>query len=224
MNPKRVKIKVCGITNLEDAQLAVDLGVDYLGFNFYPESPRYILPQKALEIIKSLPSSIKKVGVFVNERLERIKEIKEECSLDLIQIHGGESLDFCKELKERMNSHLIKALRIKGEKDKKVIKEYCPIIDFLLLDGYQKGLFGGTGRTFPWEIAKEIKEFGIPFFLSGGLNPENVQEAIQEVKPFGVDTASGIEEKPGKKSRTKMREFVENAKSLFTTKTQRHRE
>ncbi|MEW6185029.1 MAG: phosphoribosylanthranilate isomerase [Thermodesulfobacteriota bacterium] len=202
-----IKVKICGITNLEDALLAAEAGVEALGFIF-AESPRKISPEKAKGIIELLPPFIKTVGVFVNEEPVRIKEIVSFCGLDLVQLHGEESPEISRELMPRS----VKAFRIKGEKDIQAIEKYRGKVRAILLDTFQKGKAGGTGLTFDWTLAVKAKETGIPLILAGGLGPENIQEAIRTVQPYAVDVNSGIEEKPGKKDPVLLRRLMEKIK------------
>lgn len=201
------KVKICGITNLEDAMDAASLGADYLGFNFYPKSPRHIKKSEAKKIISSLPKNIKKVGVFVNEGIDKVKSIVNEANLDLIQLHGDETPYYCAQLKNKGKKTIIKAFRIKNYGEIKKTGDYD--VDYLMFDAFRKGMFGGTGKTFDWKIVKEIKR---PFFLSGGLNADNIKGAIKAAKPFAVDVASSVEKKPGKKDYRKMKSFIEAAK------------
>jgi phosphoribosylanthranilate isomerase len=202
-----IRVKICGITNLEDAHLAIGMGADALGFIF-AESPRRITPAKAKAIIRSLPPLVKTVGVFVNENPARIKKIKSECGLDLIQLHGDESPEICRDLMP----YSIKAFRIQNETDIKNIKRYHGAVRAMLLDTYQKGKAGGTGKIFDWSLALKAKETGIPVILSGGLGPENIQEAISMVDPYAVDINSGIEKQTGKKDPVLMKLLMENIK------------
>ena len=191
----RIKVKICGITNLEDASTAVDLGADALGFIF-ASSPRQITPHKARSIICDLPPSIKTVGVFVNENPAKIKQIMRHCGLDLIQLHGDESPDLC----SVFMPHTIKALRIRDQSCLETSRVYYGNVRALLLDTYSKDKAGGTGKTFDWSLAVKIKELGIPIILSGGLGPSNINLAFQTVRPYAVDVNSGIEDYPGKKN------------------------
>jgi phosphoribosylanthranilate isomerase len=190
----KVKVKICGITKLEDASNAVELGADALGFIFAP-SPRQIAPQKASEIIRAIPPLVKTVGVFVNEAPATIREVMQHCGLDLIQLHGDESPAFCDEFMP----YAIKALRIKDESSLQLSQAYHGTIRALLLDTYSKDMVGGTGKTFDWDLAVRIKNQGIPIILSGGLTPSNIAQAINTVRPYAVDVNSGIESYPGKK-------------------------
>ncbi|MGD2185292.1 MAG: phosphoribosylanthranilate isomerase [Desulfobacterales bacterium] len=191
----KVKVKICGITNLEDASMAVELGADALGFIFAP-SPRQIAPQKAREIIRTVPPFIKTVGVFVNQAPAAIKEIMQYCGLDLVQLHGDESPAFCDELMP----YVIKAIRIKDKSSLQHGPAYHGKVRALLLDTYSKEKAGGTGKTFDWELAIKTKKQEIPVILSGGLTPSNIAAAIHAVRPYAVDVNSGIESYPGKKS------------------------
>ena len=209
------KIKICGITNEEDAKAAVGLEVNFLGFNFYPRSPRFITPGKAKEIIDALSSDVAKAGVFVNEEISVIEQASNACSLRLVQLHGDETAVFCEELKHKIpDCKLIKVFRINNEQDVKSIPEFGKIADYYLLDTYSADKFGGTGRTFSWNLACQVKKMGKPIFLSGGLTPENVEEAIKKIDPFCVDVASGVESYSGKKNLEKMKLFVERAKNV----------
>ena len=198
-----IKIKICGITNTEDALWAINLKVDALGFIF-TDSPRRVKPEIVQEIVELLPPFISSVGVFVNEDREKVKEIAERCCLTTLQFHGEESPSYCEEFKQKV----VKAFRVKDKSVLKKATQYKDKVDAYLLDTYSPSKYGGTGKTFDWRIAKEIKEFGLPIILSGGLNPENIREAISEVEPYGVDVSSGVEERPGKKNLEKLINFV----------------
>ena len=202
------KVKICGITNYEDAVNATKLGADYLGFNFYRYSSRYISASKAKNITEKLPKNIKKVGVFVNEDINKIKNAVDFCNIDIVQLSGDEDADFILNLKKIPNKKIIKSFRIKNEKDIKKINHFK--IDYIMLDSFKKEFYGGTGVTFDWKLAKYIDKKRL--FLSGGLKPSNVKLAIDKIKPYAVDVCSSIESYPGKKDFEKMKEFVEAAK------------
>jgi phosphoribosylanthranilate isomerase len=204
-----VAVKICGITNLEDASLAVQLGADALGFIF-ARSPRQIAPQEARDIVRRIPPFVKTVGVFVDEQPAAIKETLNYCGLDLVQLHGNESPELCSQLMP----HAIKALRIKDEASLETGRLYCGKARALLLDTYSKEKAGGTGRTFDWQIAIKIKELGIPVILAGGLGPSNIEQAIRTVKPYAVDVNSGVEERPGKKNRALMKALMEKVRRI----------
>lgn len=206
-----VGVKICGITNLDDALLATAMGAQALGFIF-AESPRRIDPSEAKAIIRSLPPLVKTVGVFVNEDPERIKEIITFCGLDLIQLHGDESPAIGRGLMPRS----IKAFRVQNDRDIENIKRYRGAVRAILLDTFKTGIAGGTGRTFDWSLAVKAKEAGLPLILAGGLRPENIREAIAVVKPYAVDVNSGIEERPGKKDPFLMKQLMEKIRDIVT--------
>jgi phosphoribosylanthranilate isomerase len=204
-----VKIKICGITNLEDAQDAVTFGADAIGFIF-AKSPRKVEPEAVKSIIANLKGKILKVGVFVNEELNRVMEIAEDCKLDAIQLHGDESPEYTSQLKKWP---VIKALRIKDDATLTSIKRYKDVFAYLL-DTFSEVSYGGTGETFDWSLAVKAKDFGKPVILSGGLGLSNIQEAIKVVRPYGVDISSSIETKPGKKDSKLMKEVIARIKAL----------
>lgn len=201
---KVVRVKICGITRMADAEKAVEFGADALGFVF-AESPRQISPQKARDITRKISPFVKTVGVFVNEQPAKIRGIVGFCGLDLVQLHGNESISTCSELVPRV----IKAFRVQGEKSLLEIADFKSHVRAILLDAYQKGLNGGTGNTFDWRLAVKAKETGIPMVLSGGLYAGNIEEALERVNPFAVDISSGIEKRPGIKDHGRMRAFME---------------
>ncbi len=196
-----VRIKICGITNTEDALLAVEAGAHAIGFVF-AESPRQVDPQTVRQIVQVLPPFVSKVGVFVNEDTQKVKHIAASCSLDLLQLHGNESAACCFEFSQR----IIKAMRVRDQSILEELPKYK--VDAFLLDGFVPGKPGGTGKSFNWDIAAAAKAHG-RIILSGGLTPENVEEAIARVKPYAVDVSSGVELEAGKKDPKKMRAFVE---------------
>jgi len=207
-----VKVKICGITNSEDALAACEYGADALGFIFYKKSPRFIELERVKDIIKDLPPFVTTVGVFVDEDADRISEIADAAKLDIIQLHGSEPPEFCNVFKRK----IIKAFKIqeqgaRGKGQENEIRRYT--VSAYLLDTYKEGVEGGTGETFNWEIAKEAKGFG-RIILAGGLTPENVAEAVETVMPYGVDVSSGVEQKPGKKDLQKVKNFIERAKGI----------
>ena len=205
----KVKVKICGITNYEDASIAVELGAVALGFIF-ANSPRQITPQKARDIIHALPPFVKTVGVFVNEESAEIKEILHYCGLNLVQLHGDESPDLCHELMPAT----IKALRIKDTSSIQSSLAYQGNVRALLLDTYSKDKAGGTGTTFDWQLAVKIKERGIPIILAGGLGPSNIDDAVRTVRPYAVDVNSGVEECPGKKSHKLMKDLMRKVRRM----------
>ncbi len=202
-----VKVKICGITNYKDAAAAIDMGADLLGLNFYPKSPRYITPPKAVEIINKLPAFIDLAGVFVNESFEKIHETKNFCQLDWVQLHGDESPEFCRQFLSH-SVKIMKAIRVKDQKDIERAESF--FTDAILLDAFDPEKYGGTGLTFDWNIVGHI---GKRIFLSGGINPDNAATAV-ELGVYGIDVCSGIEAEPGKKDHKKMKKLFENIRHL----------
>jgi phosphoribosylanthranilate isomerase len=197
-----MRVKICGITNLEDALLAAALGADALGFVFYPPSPRFIYPGDAADIIAQLPPFVTTVGVFVDEEVEAVRHVVKRLGLDRVQLHGQETPDYCR----RLGRRAIKALRVKDENSLADLAPYQGIVQTLLLDAYKKGQVGGTGATFDWRLALQAQAYG-RIILAGGLTPENVAQAIRAAQPQAVDVASGVEAAPGKKDPEKLRGF-----------------
>lgn len=204
-----VKVKICGITNPQDALMAAGLGVDMLGFIF-ASSPRQVTPRQARDIIHALPPFVKTVGVFVDEEIKSMQDIMNFCGLDLIQLHGNEPPHVCKEFMP----HTIKAFRIKDELSLQAIKPYHGKVKALLLDTYSEEKKGGTGKTFDWDLSVRNRGMEVPIILSGGLRPSNIQRAISTVQPYAVDVNSGIEECPGKKEPLLMKELMEKIKQI----------
>ncbi len=201
-----VKVKICGITNLDDARSAVAAGCDALGFVFYRKSPRYISPDDVSGIIRKLPGKIVKVGVFVDEKARRIKNIAKLCRLDFVQLHGRESVNFCRKFK---GLKIIKAFSVKGTIDENDISRYK--VKAYLFDTYVKSKAGGTGKSFNWSLLCGIKRTKTPVFLSGGISSKNVKKAVKTVKPQWVDVSSSVEKLPGRKDAKKVREFIKAA-------------
>ncbi len=195
----QVKVKVCGMTSLEDALMAVGFGADAVGFVFYRKSPRFVTEKLVKSIV--LPPFVNKVGVFVNETAERINRIADACRLDTIQLHGDESPAFCRKLRRRV----VKAIRLRDAQSLELLPRYE--VDGFLLDAYAENIPGGTGLTCDWRLAQRARKFG-PVILAGGLHPGNVEDAVNQVQPYGVDVCSGVEKSPGKKDRAKVRDFI----------------
>lgn len=203
-----MQVKICGITNLEDALCAAQNGAAAVGFIFYSPSPRYIDPQKARKIIDRLPAHLVKVGVFVNEKRETVTQIFETCRLDMLQLHGDESPDDCRAYSPR---RVIKALELKADEDLRRADVYD--VAAILVDSRHAGLYGGTGRTANWELAGRIAK---PLILSGGLNEDNVVAGLQHVHPAALDLNSGVEESPGKKDAKKIERIMQIIKMAKT--------
>jgi len=202
-----VKVKICGITNYEDAAAAMDMGADLLGFNFYPKSPRFVPPEKAMQIINKLPGFIDIAGVFVNDSLENIQKTISLCRLDWVQLHGDESPQFCRSFLS-LNVKTMKALRVKDQNDIEQAENF--FTDAILLDAFHPENYGGTGMSFDWNIVGHI---GKRVFLAGGINPDNAASAVK-LGVYGIDICSGIEAAPGKKDHKKMRKLFENIRHL----------
>ena len=204
-----VFVKICGITNLEDALAATRAGADALGFNFYKRSPRYISPTDARNVVKQLHDSVMTVGVFVNEdEPERVERIADEVGLKAVQLHGDESPEYCRALKDRF---VIKALRVGSNFSPQSVKEFEA--DAILLDAFAGRVRGGTGRVVDWNVAREVSELVPKLFLAGGLSPENISEAIATVKPFAIDACSSLESAPGRKDAERVRAFIKVARA-----------
>ena len=203
------KIKICGITNQIDALHAVNAGADALGFIFYNKSPRYVSPNVVKSIVADLPPFVLPIGVFVNEEAKVVRDIVDECGLVLAQIHGDETADFC----ETLRRPVIRGIRLRDRNTFLAMAEYKgrARIRGFVLDAFSQDSYGGTGKTADWELAKEAAR-SFSFFLAGGLTPDNAQEAIRKVYPYGVDVNSGVESSPGKKDPAKIQAFIQAVK------------
>ncbi len=199
-----MRVKICGITRFEDASAAVSFGADALGFVFYEASPRFVFPETVKEIISNLPPFVTTVGVFVNATPNEIEEIVKYTGIDIVQLHGEEPPEECE-----FWPRVIKAFRVREMDDLRELKRYRA--SAYLLDTYSPETPGGTGVTFNWDIAVEAKRLG-PVILAGGLNPDNVVDAVKRVRPYAVDVSSGVEAEKGIKDHEKMRLFIERAK------------
>jgi len=216
-------VKICGITNIADAQASIEAGADLLGFNFYPKSPRYITPERACEIAVQIRSSGQRpllVGVFVNSSQEDIRSILEIAQIDLAQLHGDEPVQVVEQLSGRGFKALRPTSETEAELDAEWFAPYGPNAPVLLIDAYRKDQYGGTGQVADWSIATKLAQ-QYPILLAGGLTPDNVVEAIRQVRPWGVDVASGVECAPGKKDVAMMRLFVERARRNELTTNKR---
>lgn len=204
-----VRVKICGITNLEDAQAAVAAGANALGFIFYKKSPRYISPTKAKSIVEKIPPFVVPVGVFVNEKEKVIKDICHQSLIGTIQFHGDEPPAFLRRFKGYTR---VKAFRVRNAFDFKILKKYPA--EAFLFDTFQEKVYGGSGQSFNWDVLKG-KRIPIPFVLSGGLSVKNIQKALKIIKPFAVDVSSGVEKRPGIKDHSKIKQFVSSVR-LFS--------
>jgi phosphoribosylanthranilate isomerase len=202
-----VKVKICGITNLDDALQALDAGADALGFVFYDLSPRCISFETAERIIAKLPPYVVTSGVFVNNPASFIESAVGHCGINVVQLHGDETPGFCGTIRHTV----VKAFRVRNISSLETIRQYS--VSGYLLDAYAPGTYGGTGLTFNWETAKIAKQFG-PLILAGGLKPDNIRLAVETVEPYAVDVSSGVEASPGRKDHAKVSEFIKRAKGL----------
>ena len=204
-----IPTKICGITNLDDANVAVENGASAIGFIFYEKSPRTISINNAKSISKHLPKTIARVGVFVNHEKDFIHEAISKVPLDMIQLHSDETPDFC----NQFDVPILKALRIKNEASLSIMDQYDVAV--FLLDTFSNDQYGGTGETFDWSVLN--RKFKTPIILSGGLNPENILDAIDAVNPSAVDVNSGVESSPGKKDFNKLKSLFKNLNKTQST-------
>jgi len=195
-----VKVKICGITNIDDAMAAVDMGADILGFNFYELSPRYIEPEKAIAIIDKIPAFVNTAGVFVNAKIHDIRKLTNPSALNWLQFHGDESPEFCSRF-TAWSLNTIKAIRIQSAESIRQAEVYRT--SALLFDAFNPKLYGGTGETFDWSLVKNCPN---RIFLAGGITTDNVQTALK-CGTYGIDICSGIESEPGKKDHKKMKQL-----------------
>jgi phosphoribosylanthranilate isomerase len=202
-----VRVKICGITTIEDALHAVQAGADALGFVFHAASPRNVSPEQAAAIIRALPPFVQAVGLFVNADSDFVNSTADRCRLDLVQLHGDEPPEYCDQVSRRV----IKAFRVKDIASLDSVRNYR--VAGILLDAYSPKAFGGTGLTFNWEIAQGANTYG-PVILAGGLTPDNVRQAVERANPYGVDVSGGVEAAPGRKDPEKVREFIRRAKGI----------
>ncbi len=207
--PSVVKVKVCGITDLEDAQAAVEAGADALGFVCYRKSPRFVDAEVIRAIVSELPPFVLPVGVFVNEEQKVVRDLLDRCGLVLAQLHGDETAAYC----ESLGRPVLKAIRLQSRSDFLALAEFKgrALVRGILVDAFSDAAYGGTGHRVDWNLAAEASQLG-RVILAGGLTPENVGEAIKIVRPYGVDVSSGVEANPGRKDHAKVRAFIKAAK------------
>ena len=201
------RVKICGITRLADALTAVEAGADALGFIFAPNTPRFVDPDRVASITAELPPFVTTVGVFVNKDAPTIKGIIDQCRLDVVQLHADVPPEFCRALDRRV----IKAIRVKDESSLSILSNYD--VNAFLLDTYVEGKMGGTGQVFDWDLALKAKTRA-RIIVAGGLDPDNVAQAVRRVKPYGVDVGSGVESRPGRKDPHKIRQFIKAVRSV----------
>jgi phosphoribosylanthranilate isomerase len=205
----RTQIKICGITNAEDAKAAVEAGADALGFVLFRDSPRYVDADVVRRIVAGLPPFVLPVGVFVNEEAKKVRDLMDHCGLALAQLHGDETAAYC----ETLARPVLKALRLTHPNDCLAMAEYKgrARVRGFVVDAYSESAYGGTGRTADWGLAADVARNAM-ILLAGGLTPENVGEAIRAVRPYGVDVSSGVETGPGKKDHEQIRAFIRSVK------------
>ena len=201
-----LRIKICGITNINDALEAVNAGAEALGFMLYEKSKRFVRPETVKEIIRELPPFVSCVGVFVNESRENILSVKESCQLDTIQLHGDESPTFCQEIPGKV----IKAFQLRTPETLNTVATYQT--NAWLLDSYSPAARGGTGDSFNWDWVKAASPLDRPVIIAGGLTPDNAADCVLATRPYGLDVSSGVEISPGIKCAKKMTDFVTAAR------------
>jgi phosphoribosylanthranilate isomerase len=224
------QIKICGITNEDDANAVVEAGADALGLNFYPKSPRYIVKETAARIIQAIPREVVKVGLFVNEAVEAVAKTFDNLGLDLIQLHGDESPEYLFQLGDRPVMKVFRLTSLGLAPIEEYLRKagFQPVnekrqagnLPYVLIDSHVEGVFGGSGVRADWTACAKFSRDPQhpPLVLAGGLTPANIEQAIREVRPIAVDTASGVEISPGHKDRKKIAAFVENARRAFLSK------
>lgn len=210
---ERSKVKICGITSLEDARFVSGALAHYLGFIFYEESPRHITPAKAGAMINWIEGP-ECVGVFVNQPLDDVNMIAQQTGVEYVQLHGNENANYC----SLIDKPIIKAIHVENDDTattlNKKIEPYPDEVEYLLFDTKIDGQWGGTGQPFDWSVLNEVSH-GVPYFLSGGLNPQNVKQACRKLHPYGIDLNSGLEAEPGTKDFDKVEQFMENMRDIW---------
>ena len=206
-----IRVKICGITSVNDARVAADVGADAIGLVFYKPSPRYISYSVAQHVTYAVGPLVTTVGLFVNPEESDVRDVLEQVPLQLLQFHGDESEAFC----QQFQRPYIKAVRMRPELDVSAAVEAYPSAQGILLDAYKKGMPGGTGETFDWQRVPRSNNGSVPIILAGGLTPNNVQQAVKETLPYAVDVSGGVELTPGTKSTEKVNQFIHNAKTVI---------
>jgi len=203
----KVRIKICGLTRNQDVQVAVAEGADALGFVLYAPSPRAVTAEQAAKLIEHVPAFVTTVALFVNESIDEVKRILDVCSFDLLQFHGDESPEFCRQF----NRPYMKAIRVRSAEDIHSAVQQYPDAKALLLDAYVENLPGGTGQAFDWRL---IPKLSIPWVLAGGLNANNVADAVNQVQPYAVDISGGVEASKGIKDAQKIKDFISEVRNV----------
>jgi len=208
-----IKVKICGVTNPQDALWAANLGADYIGLNFYAQSPRKVSSKHAQEIASQIPPFITIVGIFVDEDVAAIAKLVKNIPLKAVQLHGSESPETCKRVQE-LGVKVIKAFRLQKPLELADVEPYAPFVDFYMFDRFSADAAGGTGEAFDWEWLKAAAGLSKPWFLAGGLNPENIGKAVKQTQPPAVDVCSGIERLPTRKDYDAMKNFIQTVKAI----------
>jgi phosphoribosylanthranilate isomerase len=204
------QVKICGMTNIDDARVAVEAGVDMIGLIFYPPSPRYVTPAQARVIVASLPASVPAIGVFVNEDVETVARIARDSGVQMVQLHGEETPELCQQL----SWPVVKTFRFTAQVQPEMMRQYA--VAAYLIEGFHADLYGGGGVRADWQRVATLHQYG-RIMLAGGLTPENVRESIRVVQPYAVDVCSGVEASPGRKDWARIRAFVQCAKAPLDT-------
>jgi len=202
----KTRVKICGITNPEDALVVVEAGADALGFVFVPGTPRFLSIDVAADWIRTLPPLISKVGLFVDAVPGTVRDTLRRAGLDTVQFHGDESPEYCRFFRDEFR--VLKAFRVRGPETLERLADYADAVDAFLLDAWVPGAHGGTGARFDWDLAVAVRNGVRPLILAGGLNPDNVADAVQRVRPYAVDVSSGVERSPGRKDPAKVRALI----------------
>ncbi|MGY6528308.1 MAG: phosphoribosylanthranilate isomerase [Cyanobacterium sp.] len=209
-----MRIKICGLTNVEEAKAIASMGVDTIGFICVKDSPRYISPSSIRAIVEQLPPQVSTIGVFVNTSVAEIVEIVHQAKLTGVQLHGEEDIAFCEQLRSNLpDIEIIKAIRYKNPQSQQEAEEYIPVVDTLLIDTYQKGIHGGTGKTFNWQELRDYRP-SRPWLVAGGVSPDNVITAFDTLQCDGIDLSSKVEISPGKKDLDKIRQLITSLESI----------
>jgi len=202
----KTRVKICGITNLEDALVAVEAGADALGFVFVPGTPRFLSIVAAADWIRTLPPLVSRVGLFVDAVPGTVRDTLRLAGLETVQFHGDESPEYCRSFRDEFR--VLKAFRVRGPETLERLADYADAVDAFLLDAWVPGAHGGTGARFDWDLAVAVRNGVRPLIFAGGLNPDNVADAVQRVRPFAIDVSSGVERSPGRKDPVKVRALM----------------
>jgi phosphoribosylanthranilate isomerase len=207
------KVKICGITNAQDALWAANLGADFIGLNFYGMSPRKVSVKHAKELVAQIPPFVTAVGIFVDEPLESLSKIVKSVPLKVVQLHGTETPEYCQHVKE-LGVKVTKVIRLRKPYEAADTASFEGLVDYFLFDTYSADTAGGTGEPFSWDWLQAAGGLATPWFLAGGLTPLNILDAVKKVHPLFVDVCSGVEKSPTRKDYEAMKSFIQAAKSI----------